>query len=919
MESATNEPAAMEPATEDPKPSMPEPEAEASHAADAGATVNKDSDRLPREDYEVMFEVIQTLSIAKDEDGHEVSRDFARIPSKKSYPEYYDVIKEAMAISTIKAKITKKQYTSYTQFIRDLALITHNAMYFNRPSALVYKYALAFRELVKIEAQKLVEKKIITPEQAEIPDFGELPPVEPSPSPGPEEEEEEDEDDEDEDEEEDDGTDDDSPKKRGRKRGRRSFAKREKADEGAIDPDSQKKRGRPPKVLTPMEARINNLLKSLRKEKNTDGRLKITPFEKLPDKAMNPEYFQEVANPIAMDLIKKKAKRKYYHSVDQVQQDLERMFSNAMSYNMEDSEVHKAAKDLLDQSRITAEKEKNKPDSAFVDEDGRLPLPEILHNGKIWKIGDWVHIENINDPVKPIVAQIYRTWQDSEGQKWVNACWYYRPEQTVHHFEKHFFENEVVKTGRYCDHKVEEIKERCFVMFCTRFFKGRPRGFPADADVYVCEARYNEEKFEMNKIKTWTSCIPDEVRDKDYEMDLFDTPRPAKKVPSPIKHLLQEDATEDGPLPKPTWSAHNCPPIVGAVHRRPSKNQSPPPEPTPSPQPPPPVEPVRRPGTSDRPRYEKYDSQGDVNMNRAPSNPAPSPMANSNAAQASYGQQFAPSRPSISPAPALHHQNSYGSHGSVSHSTNSQTPMYQTQTNYGQYGPSSTPAVQHTNPIASYDQYRSSTPSRPSTQTSNSHSSHGNAYNPPRAGEVWTLQDAQNAAIPADVRSQFQTDDNGKVLFFNQPPLVTTSTLEQGLPLGHSLRYLADKARAKATEDKKRKAETDDLENLASQKLKHVKKGHGGQAFNNMVAGEKEKHVTKQAAEWLLKWTSEHGKGTDLLYQQMYGDEGSQMRKIRDEQIATGRAKAIEDTKEIEDYFKARAESKKVPLTGFKF
>jgi chromatin structure-remodeling complex subunit RSC1/2 len=52
-------------------------------------------------------------------------------------------------------------------------------------------------------------------------------------------------------------------------------------------------------------------------------------------------------------------------------------------------------------------------------------------------------------------------------------------------------------------------------------------------------------------------------------MDLFDAPRKMRKVPSPIKHLLREDAKEDDPLPKPTWGAPNAPPIVGAVHRRP--------------------------------------------------------------------------------------------------------------------------------------------------------------------------------------------------------------------------------------------------------------------------------------------------------------------------------------------------------------
>ena len=109
-------------------------------------------------------------------------------------------------------------------------------------------------------------------------------------------------------------------------------------------------------------------------------------------------------------------------------------------------------------------------------------------------------------------------------------------------------------------------------MFVTRFNKGRPRGFPHDKDVYVCESRYNEEKFRFNKIKTWASCVPDEVREKDYEMDLFDTPRRMRKVPSPIKHLLREDAKETDDFPKPTWGSPNAPPIVGAVHRRPPES-----------------------------------------------------------------------------------------------------------------------------------------------------------------------------------------------------------------------------------------------------------------------------------------------------------------------------------------------------------
>ena len=106
-------------------------------------------------------------------------------------------------------------------------------------------------------------------------------------------------------------------------------------------------------------------------------------------------------------------------------------------------------------------------------------------------------------------------------------------------------------------------------MFTTRYSRGRPRLLGADKEVYVCDSRYNEEKHKLNKIKTWASCLPDEVRDKDYEMDLFDGVKKVKKVPSPILHLLKEDAQETDELPKPQWGADNAPPIIGAVYKGP--------------------------------------------------------------------------------------------------------------------------------------------------------------------------------------------------------------------------------------------------------------------------------------------------------------------------------------------------------------
>lgn len=416
------------------------------------------------------------------------------------------------------------------------------------------------QEVFHDQFKKLVANGVISAEEAKYPDLGEIPEADPLP----------DDEDEEEEEEEDDEEDSEDEGRRRKKPGPKPGFKRGMKDSQKQEPDLRKKRGRPPRVDTPMETRIKTILKGIRKFKGPGGHLKIVHFERLPDKAAYPDYYMEIKEPIAIDIIKRKAKRKKYNSVDHFMRDLDLMFDNAKAYNQSESQIYRDATDLQGDARKLAEQEKKKPDSEYLMEDGRFPLPNgILHRGELWKVGDWVHIQNPNDVTKPIVAQIYRTWQDSENEQWINACWYYRPEQTVHHFEKHFYPNEVVKTGQYRDHRIDEIVDRCFVMFFTRYSRGRPRDLAPDKEIYVCEARYNEEKHKLNKIKTWASCLPDEVREKDYEMDLFDVPRKIKKVPSPIKHLLKDDAKETDDLPRPTWGADNAPPVVGAVHRRP--------------------------------------------------------------------------------------------------------------------------------------------------------------------------------------------------------------------------------------------------------------------------------------------------------------------------------------------------------------
>jgi chromatin structure-remodeling complex subunit RSC1/2 len=544
--------------------------------SDAGEEDQQDERRTKRpvsnNQYRALKAITETLTdfkIKKGSEDYYPSMLFKRVPNKRNLPDYYQIIKEPSAISTLKGKIQRKSYTGIPEFVRDFALVVHNAQVYNRPNSQPVRDVFQLEAVFREELRKLVEQGLLKEEETVFPDLGEIPAATPEPDPV-SEEEEDDEDGEGEDDDEDDDGDDSDDGRRKRRRGRPSGGRKGRDDDDDDDKGNRKRRGRPPKVDTPLEARIKAIIKGLRRPKDKAGVYRLRHFERLPDKAEHPHYYQEIKEPMAMDIIKKKAKRKKYSSLETFTRDVELMFRNAMAYNVDSSDIYQDAKVLLGEAQDLSAAEKAKPDEEYLLDDGRIPLPNgVEYKGEFWKIGDWIHIQNPNDVTKPVVAQIYRTWRDAEGQNWINACWYYRPEQTVHQYEKHFYPNEVVKTGQYRDHHMEEVIDRCFVMFFTRYNRGRPRNLDPSKEVYVCEARYNEEKHKFNKIKTWASCLPDEVRDKDYEMDLFDAPRRIKKIPSPLKHLIKEDAKEDEDIPTPQWRNKNAPPLVGGIYKAP--------------------------------------------------------------------------------------------------------------------------------------------------------------------------------------------------------------------------------------------------------------------------------------------------------------------------------------------------------------
>jgi chromatin structure-remodeling complex subunit RSC1/2 len=199
-----------------------------------------------------------------------------------------------------------------------------------------------------------------------------------------------------------------------------------------------------------------------------------------------------------------------------------------------------------------------------------------------------------------------------------------------------------------------------------------------------------------------------------------------------------------------------------------------------------------------------YSSQADGSMTGNSSHVARSPVSAQHQPPNSYGQQFAASRPSASPAPALLHHGSYGSHTSTHQTpvplTPQATPHATYNSHYANTSTLPTGTLPHTsqtpNPLATYDSYRASGATavhRASIPITSSSSA--NAYNPPRPVEVYHLSDNANASIPPDIRAQFHRDEQDHILFFTAPPLDVPRIPGAAEKLGHSIKYLAAKAR----------------------------------------------------------------------------------------------------------------------------
>ncbi|KDN62839.1 putative chromatin structure-remodeling complex protein RSC2 [Colletotrichum sublineola] len=184
-----------------------------------------------------------------------------------------------------------------------------------------------------------------------------------------------------------------------------------------------------------------------------------------------------------------------------------------------------------------------------------------------------------------------------------------------------------------------------------------------------------------------------------------------------------------------------------------------------------------------------------------------------------------------------------------------------------------------------------------------------NAYNPPRPPEVFTLPDAVNDQIPEAVRSRYNTDESGRIIFFTTPPVARPQhgLAPENAHSGHSLVYLA-KSNPAWLSDRTARAKSF---SVAKQKELKTK-----MAIDDMTKGKTQEELREWASDsWALYWKS-HAQETSSMCNEGDVDEYERlMAEQRRTRVKSRRARAEEaeraeearKTNYLDDIYHARS------------
>ncbi|BFZ55978.1 hypothetical protein PYCC9005_003019 [Savitreella phatthalungensis] len=301
--------------------------------------------------------LLDAVVLLRDEEDF-IIEPFMKLPSKRAFPDYYEIIKQPIAMDMIRKSLKRGEYEDLEAVKSDLLLMARNAQEYNDKASFLYAAAQQIAGFV--DGWTLVDR-----DNDDEHSDGESHADE-------EENEDENEDvdgDEDPGDEDDDADADDdrvmkgedgvvdeadvsasaSPNRatsarRGRGRaGRRGLVRRQQTPAPLVDPAT---------ISLPRNLKdaILRILAYLRWDRDADGRLRWDQFEDMPSKKEHPGYWQKASRQISLGFIFVKARKNPYKTLERFGDDLAEVYKNTIDYYGSDSAQ---GKDIIALRRIS--------------------------------------------------------------------------------------------------------------------------------------------------------------------------------------------------------------------------------------------------------------------------------------------------------------------------------------------------------------------------------------------------------------------------------------------------------------------------------------------------------------------------------------------------------------------------------------
>ncbi|KAL6112032.1 pbrm1 [Pungitius sinensis] len=105
-----------------------------------------------------IFQLYEAVRGARNNQGQVFSEPFQQLPSRREYPDYYQQIKQPIALQQIRAKMKNCEYESVEQMEADLTLMFENAKRYNMPNSSIYKRAIRLQQILQAKKRGLVRR-----------------------------------------------------------------------------------------------------------------------------------------------------------------------------------------------------------------------------------------------------------------------------------------------------------------------------------------------------------------------------------------------------------------------------------------------------------------------------------------------------------------------------------------------------------------------------------------------------------------------------------------------------------------------------------------------------------------------------------------------------------------------------------------